>query len=107
MILRNDKVITIDPTDSITQAVAVKDGLIQAVGNNEDQKITVQEALRAHTIGAAYAGFEESIKGSIEPGKLADLVVWSHDPYAVSGEELEAMTMDMTIVGGKIVYQVS
>jgi predicted amidohydrolase YtcJ len=74
---------------------------------NEDQKITVQEALRAHTIGAAYAGFEEGIKGSIEPVKLADLVVWINDPYSVSAEELAALTMDMTIVGGKIVYQVS
>ena len=74
---------------------------------NDDQKITVQEALRAHAIGAAYAGFEEGIKGSIEPGKLADLAIWNKDPYTVSTEELTAMTMDMTMVGGKIVYQVS
>ncbi len=45
-----------------------------------DQALTVQEALRAHTMGSAYAAHEEEVKGSIEVGKLADLAVWSEDP---------------------------
>jgi len=83
-----------------------------------EQCITIQEALRAHTMGAAYAGFEEDIKGSIEPGKLADLVVWQKDPYTTlegfsSGSldaeaainAAKALRVAMTMVGGKIVYQ--
>lgn len=48
------------------------------------QALTIQEALRAHTMGSAYAAHEEDSKGSIEPGKLADLAVWSDDPYTRS-----------------------
>jgi predicted amidohydrolase YtcJ len=78
--------------------------------NNEfhepDQAMTIQEALRAHTMIAAYAGHEEDIKGSIEAGKLADLAVWNADPYTVPLKDLWTTTIDMTIVDGKIVYQV-
>ena len=83
-----------------------------------EQAITIREALRAHTMGAAYAGFEEDAKGSIEPGKLADLVVWQQDPYA-SFEGFEGAPLDLdelmraigrlkvdtTMVGGEIIYQ--
>jgi predicted amidohydrolase YtcJ len=70
-----------------------------------EQCLTVQEALRAHTMGSAYAGFEEDVKGSIEPGKLADLAVWSEDPYIAPLERLWQIPMAMTIVGGQVVYQ--
>ena len=70
-----------------------------------NQAMTIKEALRAHTITAAYAGFEEKIKGSLEPGKLADLVVWTQDPYAMNPGQLLAATLDLTMVGGKMVYQ--
>ena len=70
-----------------------------------EQCLTIQEALRAHTMGAAYAAHEESIKGSIEPGKLADVVVWPADPYTVPLNELWQTPIDMTIVGGEIVFQ--
>ena len=69
------------------------------------QRLTVQEALRAHTMGSAYAGHEEKIKGSLEPGKLADLAVWNEDPYTMKPERLAQATMALTMVGGKIVYQ--
>jgi len=72
-----------------------------------DQAITFKEALRAHTIMAAYAGFEEKIKGSLESGKLADLTIWTQDPFAMSVQQLFQATMDLTMVGGKIVYQKS
>ncbi|MGA9350440.1 MAG: amidohydrolase [Anaerolineae bacterium] len=70
-----------------------------------EQCLTVQEALRAHTMGSAYAGFEEDVKGSIEAGKLADLAVWSEDPYTAPLQRLWQIPMAMTIVGGQIIYQ--
>lgn len=70
-----------------------------------DQKLTFAEALRAHTYGSAYAGHQENVKGSLEPGKLADMVVWTSDPSLLSPEELFSSTVDLTLVGGKIVYQ--
>jgi hypothetical protein len=70
-----------------------------------EQRLTVAEALRAHTMGSAYAGFEEEIKGSIEPGKLADLAVWAEDPYTAPLRRLWKIPIKMTLVGGKVVYQ--
>nr|RPI48501.1 MAG: hypothetical protein EHM56_13600 [Chloroflexota bacterium] len=69
------------------------------------QALTIQEALRAHTMGSAYATHEEAIKGSIEPGKLADLAVWTEDPTTAPLQRLWQMPMAMTLVGGNIVYQ--
>ncbi len=70
-----------------------------------DQCLTFSEALRAHTIEAAYASHEENIKGSLEPGKLADLVVWNEDPARLRiGELFNTTTVSMTMVGGKVVY---
>jgi predicted amidohydrolase YtcJ len=71
-----------------------------------EQAMTIQEALRAHTMGSAYAGHEEHVKGSIEVGKMADLVVWSTDPYAATMKELWEMVAEMTLVGGEIVHQI-
>ncbi len=70
-----------------------------------NQAMTFKEALRAHTLTAAYAAFEDKVKGSLEPGKLADLIVWTQDPYAMNLEQLFNSTIDLTLVGGKVVYQ--
>ncbi|MFQ6059566.1 MAG: amidohydrolase, partial [Anaerolineae bacterium] len=70
-----------------------------------DQAMTIQEALRAHTMGSAYAAHEEEIKGSIEVGKLADLVVWSEDPYTAPLRRLWKIPIVMTLVGGEVVYE--
>jgi predicted amidohydrolase YtcJ len=70
-----------------------------------DQALTVQEALRAHTMGSAYAAHEEGVKGSIEAGKLADLAVWSEDPYTAAIQRLWQIPVDLTLVGGKVIYQ--
>jgi predicted amidohydrolase YtcJ len=70
-----------------------------------DQCLTIQEALRAHTMGAAYAAHEENVKGSIEVGKLADLAVWDTDPYSASVQELWGSSIEMTLVGGEVVHQ--
>ncbi len=69
-----------------------------------DQVLTAEEALRAHTIEAAYAVHEEDVKGSIEVGKLADLVVWSADPLTSTPDEVYRTGIDLTMVGGEVVY---
>jgi len=71
-----------------------------------EQGLNFSEALRAHTIESAFAGHQEQVLGSLEPGKFADLVVWPTDPWELSVHDL-ALTnrVDMTFVGGKLVYQ--
>jgi predicted amidohydrolase YtcJ len=69
------------------------------------QALSLDEALRLQTTGAAFGGFEEHLKGSLEPGKLADLIVISEDPYAVPPAELDRIQVELTIVGGRVVYQ--
>jgi len=53
-------------------------------------------------VNAAYASFEEALRGTIEEGKLADMVVLSHDPFKIKEERLKKIRTIMTIVGGKI-----
>ena len=68
------------------------------------EAITREEALRMYTINNAYASFEESIKGSIEPGKLADLAIMSDDLLECPVDQIKNIQSELTIVGGKIVY---
>ncbi|MRR18762.1 amidohydrolase [bacterium] len=69
-----------------------------------EQKITVEEALKAYTVNAAYASFEEEVKGSLEPGKLADFVVLDRDITAIDPVEIWDMKVQQTWVGGKKVF---
>jgi predicted amidohydrolase YtcJ len=69
-----------------------------------EQAITVHEALRLHTIAAAEAMGEDSVKGSIEPGKLADLAVLERDPHSVATADLRHLRVDMTLLGGEVVF---
>ena len=69
-----------------------------------DEKITGEQALRAYTTGSAFAAFEESEKGTIERGKLADIVVLSHDLFAVPPEKLKDVRVVLTVVGGNVVH---
>ena len=69
-----------------------------------DQAVSVEEALKIFTINGAYSAFEEHRKGTITEGKLADLAVLSADPFAVEPEALKDISVDHTILGGKIVY---
>jgi hypothetical protein len=70
-----------------------------------EQKITVEDALRAYTVNAAYASFDENIKGTITRGKLADMVLIDRDLTAVPPETIRDAKILMTIVGGKIVFE--
>ncbi len=69
-----------------------------------EERITIDEALRMYTVNAAYASFEENLKGSIMEGKLADLTVLSDDPRTTPPDKIGDITVKMTIVGGKVVY---
>ncbi|MCD6553174.1 MAG: amidohydrolase [Anaerolineae bacterium] len=91
------------PQMTLAEAVARVDRNNQQL--EPDQALTIQEALRAHTMGSAYAAHEENIKGSIEVGKLADLAVWSEDPYTAPLQRLWQIPIEMTLVGGEIVYK--
>ncbi|MDH5597598.1 MAG: amidohydrolase family protein, partial [Cyclobacteriaceae bacterium] len=73
-------------------------------GYEADQKMTRVQALISYTIDAAYAAFEEEVKGSIEVGKLADFTVFSKDIMTVPEAELLSTEIEMTILNGKIVY---
>lgn len=70
-----------------------------------NQRITVEEAIRCGTIHGAYASFEEAQKGSIEPGKLADLIVLDRDPLTADPSSLIQVAVERTMVGGKWVYE--
>jgi predicted amidohydrolase YtcJ len=66
-----------------------------------NQRITVEEAIRCGTINGAYASYEEDIKGSIAPGKLADLIVLGRDPVREPASSLASIPLERTMVGGK------
>ncbi len=79
-------------------------GLQQVVNAPQPvQRLTLEEALRCYTQGGAYASFEEGLKGSLEVGKLADLVVLSEDPFAEPGG-LAEIQVEMTFIGGELVF---
>jgi hypothetical protein len=69
-----------------------------------EQTPTREDALRAYTIGSAWFSFDENKRGSLEPGKLADLAVLSKDYMTLPLDQLESVESLLTMVGGKIVY---
>ena len=71
---------------------------------NAGEAITAEQALRAYTYGSAYASKAEHLRGSIEPGKLADFAVLSEDPTAVGGDRIAGLQVLATIVDGEIRY---
>ena len=72
---------------------------------DKTQAVSVLEAIRCLTLNGAYATFEENIKGSIEPGKLADLIVLSGDILALDPMDINNLKVDMTMIDGKIEYE--
>lgn len=69
-----------------------------------EQRIAVRDALRAFTLDAAYLAFEDGLKGSLAPGKVADFVVLDRDPLAVPAEEIRDIAVAQTVVGGEVVW---
>jgi predicted amidohydrolase YtcJ len=70
-----------------------------------EQKISVKEALHAYTVGSAYASMEEHIKGTLEPGMLADMAVLSTDILSIDPIQIENVKVEMTIFDGKVVFE--
>lgn len=70
-----------------------------------EQRISVAQAVHAYTMGSAYAEHQEKVKGSVEPGKLADLVVLSDDIFAIPPENIEKTKVTMTVFDGRVIYQ--
>lgn len=68
------------------------------------EKISIEEAIKAYTLNTAYAGFEEDIKGTVTVGKLADFVVLSDNLLTMNADDIKDVTVVTTVVGGKVVY---
>ena len=70
-----------------------------------EQKISVDEAVRAFTWGSAYAEFQENWKGTLEPGKLADFVILSDDIFTIDPLKIREVTVLKTVVDGRVVFE--
>jgi predicted amidohydrolase YtcJ len=92
----------IDPIASFYASVSrkLKDGTVFY----PEQRMSRMEALRSYTINAAFAGFDEGIKGSLAPGKLADITVFSKDLLTVPEDQIPSTQVVYTIVGGRVQY---
>ena len=93
----------VDPIACFYASVSrkLKDGSVFFPG----QRMSREQALRSYTVNNAYSGFEESSKGSLAPGKLADVTVLSKDVLTIPEDEIPKAQVDYTIVGGKGMYQ--
>jgi predicted amidohydrolase YtcJ len=70
-----------------------------------DQRILIEQAIRAYTLESAYAAYEEDDKGSLSKGKFADFVVLSHNLLEIDSAEILDVRVEMTVVGGRTVYR--
>jgi len=73
--------------------------------NNPEEAVSRMDALRIYTLWGAYSGFEEKIKGSLEPGKLADMVVLSADLLSLPPDQFKDVKADATIIDGQVRYE--
>lgn len=96
------------PVDSTKAMIGIQTMVTRRSEEGEEvwpeERVSLEQAVRAYTYNSAYASFEEKIKGTIEPGKLADLVVLETDLRQVKPEELEHVEVDLTMSEGKIAY---
>jgi len=99
-------VVTLNPFEGIQTAVTrqTAEGLPKE-GFLPSQRLSVAEAIRGYTLGAAYAGFREKTEGSLEPGKLADLIILSQDVFEVDPRAINQTKVLTTIVGGRVVFE--
>lgn len=99
-------VVTLNPFEGIQTAVTrqTADGLPKE-GFVPTQRLSVADAIRGYTLGAAYAGFREKTEGSLEPGKLADLIVLSQNLFEAEPHSINQTKVLTTIVGGRVVFQ--
>jgi predicted amidohydrolase YtcJ len=110
--LLNAQAIVINGTDAPVETLnpldSFKASVTRRMANGEaffpEQCMTRMEALRSYARDAAFAGFENEVKGTLTPGKLADVVILSHDILTVPDDQLRDAAVQMTIVGGRVVY---
>ena len=98
-------VVTLNPLVGLYMAVTrrTSDGK-NPKGLEPQEKISIEDAIKCYTINGAYAEFQENKKGSIEPGKLADLIVLNQDILTIDPVKIKDVKIDMTVLGGKIIY---
>ena len=92
-----------DPILGLWSAVTRKGRAGDVLGPGEG--VPIQDAIRMYTAESAYLSWDEKKKGTIEPGRFADIVVLDRDPLTIPSDDLRNMKVDITIVGGKVVYQ--
>ena len=90
------------PMEPLNPMLGIREAVIRA--RFPEQRLSAEEALRMYTAEAAYCSGEENLKGTIEEGKLADLTVLAEDPFAVTAEKISGIRVEMTIIGGKTVF---
>jgi hypothetical protein len=94
------------PLENISYAISRQDARGQPAGGwRPEERLTVEEALQAYTINPAFASYEEDRKGSVTVGKLADLVVLSRDIFGLPPEAIRTTEVDLTVLGGKVIYR--
>lgn len=99
-------VVSLDPFIGIQNAVTRQDNSGKPPGGwVGHQKITLDQALAAYTRDAAYAEFEDNLLGTLEPGKLADVIVLSQNLFNIAPLEIRKTSVELTIVGGMVVFQ--
>ncbi|HVP36873.1 MAG TPA: amidohydrolase [Terriglobales bacterium] len=97
------------PVESLNPMLGIYSAVTRGVdthGHASLQNLTMEQAVKAYTIGSAYAEFQERKKGSLEIGKLADIVVLSKDIFSIPLEDIPEVDVEMTVLGGKVVYNV-
>jgi predicted amidohydrolase YtcJ len=90
----------IEPPDPILGIYSA----VNRLGVAPEEAVSIEDAIKMYTVHAARAAFEEDIKGTIKPGKLADLVALSEDPLMMPPAQLRDIQVEMTMVGGKVIF---
>lgn len=93
----------VDPLRDISACVSRKMRWGEVLAPEE--RLTAEEAFAMHTTTAAFAGFEENHKGTLEVGKFADIAVLEEDPFVVEAERIKDLKVQMTLVGGEVKYR--
>ena len=104
-ILNNGTDVPVEPIDPIASFYASVSRMMNTGEKfHPRQAMTRMEALKSYTLDNAYSAFEEDLKGSITPGKLADIVVLSQDIMTIEEDAIPATRIDYTFVGGELKY---